>query len=69
MLIENIDSRGSTRSVLFALQPTRVPRSDRSKFDSLAVLVIVTAPGYKKYYGWWSGTEKYVHFGAGEKLT
>ena len=44
MLTENTDSGGPTRSVLLALQPTTVPRSERRRFESLAVLVMVTTP-------------------------
>ena len=44
MLTENTVSGGWTRSVLLALQPTRVPRSERRRLGSLAVLVMVTTP-------------------------
>ena len=44
MLTENTDSGGGTRSVLLALQPTRVPRSERRRLGSLALLEMVTTP-------------------------
>ena len=44
MLTEKTDSGGWTRSVLLALQPTRAPRSERRRFGSLALLVMVTTP-------------------------